>query len=190
MFDDCIQIDLTNRTKVSVLSALIHRYPSMRKLLFILPLLLAACGNDSGNTTASGECEETPGIEYQTDGQISFMRADSSVVTSASFEVADNDSTRSRGLMDRKCLPDNWGMVFVFPEERSQAFYMANTPRSLDIMYFAGDSTFVSAAKYTTPFSTDNLVSDGPAQFVVEMPAGFVDRHGIALGDRIDWTLQ
>ena len=162
----------------------------MRCLFFVLPLfLLAACGNDSPSSS-SGECEETPGIAYRTDGQLTFFRADSTEIKEIAIEVVDTDSTRGRGLMARKCFPDDWGMLFVFPEERSQAFYMANTPRSLDIMYFAADSTFINAAKYTTPNSLDNVISEGPSQFVVETPAGFVDRYGLAPGDLIDWTLN
>lgn len=163
----------------------------MRFLVLALPLFfLTACGNDNSNAAQNGECTETSGIEYRTDGDLTFLRADSSEVLNVDIEVANNDSTRSRGLMDRKCFPENWGMLFIFPQERSQAFYMANTPRSLDIMYYAADSTFINAAKYTTPLSAENVLSDAPAQFVVEMPAGFVDRHGIAPGDRITWTLN
>ena len=161
----------------------------MRRIFCLLPaLLLAGCGNDA--PTSNGDCEETPGITYRTDGQLTFFRADSSEIREIAIELVDTDSTRGRGLMARKCIPDDWGMLFVFPEERSQAFYMANTPRSLDIMFFAADTSFINAAKYTTPNSLDRVFSDGPAQFVAETPAGFVDRYGLAPGDLIDWTLN
>ena len=161
----------------------------MRRVFFVLPaLLFAACGNDAH--TSNGAFEETPGIAYRTDGPLTFFRADSTEIKEIAIEVVDTDSTRGRGLMARKCFPDDWGMLFVFPEERSQAFYMANTPRALDIMFFAADSSFVNAAKYTTPNSLDRVFSDGPAQFIVETPAGFVDRHGLAPGDYIDWSLN
>jgi len=129
-------------------------------------------------------------VSSQVSGTVNAAQLAVSELGSDAIEVVDTDSTRGRGLMARKCFPDDWGMLFVFPEERSQAFYMANTPRSLDIMYFAADSTFINAAKYTTPNSLDNVISDGPAQFVVETPAGFVDRHGLAPGDHINWTFD
>ena len=161
----------------------------MRRVFFVLPaLLFAACGNDAH--TSNGACEETPGIAYRTDGQLTFFRADSTEIKEIAIEVVDTDSTRGRGLMARKCFPDDWGMLFVFPEERSQAFYMANTPRALDIMFFAADSTLINAAKYTTPNSLDNVISEGPSQFIVETPAGFVDRYGLAPGDHINWTFD
>ena len=162
----------------------------MRHLLFLFPaLLLAACGGGSPSSGSSGACEESAGISYRTDGQLTFFRADTTEIKEIAIEMVDTDSTRARGLMARKCIPDDWGMLFIFPEERSQAFFMANTPRSLDIMYFAADSTFINAAKYTTPNSLDNVLSDGPAQFDVETPAGFVDRYGLALDDYISWTV-
>ncbi len=164
----------------------------MRHISFLFPfLLLVACGGgESSSPRSSADCEESPGIAYRTDGELTFYRADGTGIGTITIEVADRDSTRARGLMARKCIPQDWGMLFVFPEERSQAFYMANTPRSLDIMYFAGDSTFVNAAKYTSPNSHDNQFSESPAKFVVETAAGFVDRHGLAPGDFIDWTLN
>ena len=160
------------------------------RLLLLLPILLlfAACGNDA--PTSNGACEETPGIAYRTDGQLTFFRGDSTELKAIAIEVVDTDSTRGRGLMARKCIPSDWGMLFVFPEERSQAFYMANTPRALDIMFFAADSTLINAAKYTTPNSLDRVFSDGGSQFVVETPAGFVDRHGLAPGDHLNWMLN
>jgi len=162
----------------------------MRRVLLILPLLLlAACGGNAPSSS-NGECEESAGITYRTDGQLTFFRADSTEIREIAIEVVDTDSTRGRGLMARKCIPSDWGMLFVFPEERSQAFYMANTPRALDIMFFAADSSLINAAKYTTPNSLDRVFSEGGAQFVVETPAGFVDRHGLAPGDYINWKLD
>ncbi len=163
----------------------------MRRIALLLSIvLLAACGNDSPSSSSIDECTESANITYRTDGQLTFFRADSTEIKSIEIEMVDTDSTRARGLMDRKCIPADWGMLFVFPEERSQAFYMANTPRSLDIMFIAADSSFINAAKYTTPNSMDRVFSDGGAQFVVETPAGFVDRHGLHEGDYINWTLN
>lgn len=162
-----------------------------RSLLFALALLLAACGDADAPANGSadaGECQDRPGITYRTDARLQFLRADGTPVEEIAVEIADTDSTIQRGLMDRRCLPDDWGMLFVFPDAQPRTFYMANTPRSLDIMFFGPDSTFLNAAKYTEPFSPGVLPSEGPARFVVETPAGFVDRRGLAAGDRITWT--
>ena len=155
----------------------------MRVLLLALLLLpLAACHED-------GPREEAPrSVPWHIDGQLRFFRADGTPITEIAIEVADTDSLRMRGLMDRDSFPANTGMLFIFPRAEPQAFYMANTPRSLDILFFGADSTLLNAATYTEPLSLENVTSMGPAQYVVEMPAGFVDRFGLIPGDRIRWT--
>ena len=90
--------------------------------------------------------------------------------------------------MQREGLPPQSGMLFLMPTTKPQAFYMANTRFSLDILFFGADSSFVSAAIYTTPYSTESLPSEGPARYVLEVPAGYADRFGLLPGDRISWT--
>lgn len=165
----------------------------MPRLLAVLPLLLllAACSNEPGTSSASGDaaaCAETPGITYRTDAQLAFLRPDSTLIKEIAVEIVRSDSAISHGLMHRKCLPDDWGMLFVFPNAAPRTFYMANTPHALDITFVAADSSVLNTAKYAEPFSPDILPSEGPAQYVVETPAGFADRYGVAFGDRVQWT--
>ncbi len=146
---------------------------------------LAAC-SDPAPAPASTE-PETDGIAFRIDGTLSFVRGQDTLRT-IDIEVADTDSTRERGLMQRDVIPPDTGMLFVFPDEQDRAFYMMNTPRSLDIQFYRADSTLVNVAESTTPFSLDNVYSDGPAQFVVEVEAGVSRRIGLVPGDRIAWT--
>ncbi|MFN3596211.1 MAG: DUF192 domain-containing protein [Rubricoccaceae bacterium] len=151
-----------------------------------LALLLAAPG------LAACEREPPPpeppvSIPFEIHGELDVLRGDS-VLTTVAIEIADTDSTRQRGLMQRYEIPERTGMLFIFPYAQQQAFYMANTPRSLDIMYFGPDSALVNVAANTRPFDVSTVVSEGPAQFVLEMPAGFARRHGLVPGDRIRWT--
>lgn len=177
---------------------LMLKLPPLGRCLALLPFLLfAACQSEPSSETAApepgsgmvpGGCQDRPGITYRTDAQLQFIRADGTPVHAIAIEIADSDSTVQRGLMDRRCLPADWGMLFVFPAAEPQTFYMANTPRSLDIMFFSPDSTLLNVAKYTEPLSPDRLPSEGPARFVVETPAGFADRFGLIPGDRITWS--
>ena len=172
----------------------------MRRRLVLLPflLLLAACGGrqseapaptgEPGSGMTPGDCQDRPGITYRTDARLQFRRADGTPIEEIAVEIADTDSTVMRGLMDRRCIPEDWGMLFVFPFAEPKTFYMANTPRSLDIMFFGPDSTLLNVAKYAEPFSPAVLPSEGPARFVVETPAGFADRYGLIAGDRITWA--
>ena len=148
---------------------------------------LAACADSEPAPTPAPPA--TDGIAFRIDGTLSFLRGADTLRT-IDIEIADTDSTRGRGLMQRNVIPPDTGMLFVFPTEQPQAFYMMNTPRSLDIQFYAADSTLVNVAEATTPFSLDNVYSDGPAQFVVEVEAGVSRRIGLVPGDRIKWETE
>lgn len=153
-------------------------------LALILSLACAACADDSTLPEDTGE-----EIPFRKEGTLAFVR-EGDTLAAVNIEVADNDSARTRGLMGRTSLPDSSGMLFIFPTEEEQSFWMANTPLSLDMFFVGADSQVVRIAKYTTPLSSESVSSQGPAQFVVETPAGFADRHGIVEGDRVTWERE
>ena len=103
-----------------------------------------------------------------------------------SVEVAATDETRALGLMYRRELPELHGMLFLFPRQEPLSFWMKNTPLPLDILFIDSSLTIVSIARNTTPFSEKLLPSEKPAQFVLEVNGGFCQRHGIAVGDRVE----
>lgn len=102
-------------------------------------------------------------------------------------EFANTEEKRQFGLMYRTDLPEMQGMLFLFPREGQLAFWMKNTPRSLDIIYINAAHAVVSIARNTTPFSEENLPSRKSAQFVLEVNGGFCQRHGITEGDRVEF---
>ena len=79
-------------------------------------------------------------------------------------------------------------MLFVYPKAIEQSFWMKNTPLPLDIIFIAEDSSIVNIARRTRPLSEETIQSLAPAQYVLELRAGFVDRHGIDEKTRIQWT--
>ena len=162
--------------------------PSGRPALAALALAaaLAGCAQDDDPPAPPTARESIP---FDVEGRLSFVREGDTLRT-IDIEVADTDSTRQRGLMERTSIPPDTGMLFVFPRAEQQAFYMANTPRSLDIQFYGPDSTLLNVAENTTPFSTENVFSEGAAQFVVEVPAGYTRRIGLVEGDRITWSVD
>ena len=147
--------------------------------------LFGACGE---NRTAerrpdSSASEEIP---FRADGRLQIVRGDE-VLADLEIEIADDDSSRTRGMMQRTDLPGDRGMLFIFPDEEDRGFWMANTPLSLDLIFIDADSTIVSIAKYMRPLSPQDVPSNGPARFVLEVIAGNADTIGIVEGDRVTW---
>lgn len=102
-------------------------------------------------------------------------------------ELALNDADRAQGLMFRNSMPDDHGMLFVFPSEDRRAFWMKNTKIPLDILYFDAEARFVSA-QYNVPTCAGgdrcpNYPSEGPAKYVLELNAGVGKRLGLQTGD-------
>jgi hypothetical protein len=102
-----------------------------------------------------------------------------------SVELAVSRDSQARGLMYRTELAESAGMLFVFDAEQERSFWMSNTPISLDILYIRSDATIVSIASRTTPYSEKTIPSRGPARYVLEVPGGWAERHGVKPGDRL-----
>lgn len=156
-------------------------FPSLL-LFFTLLVVLSACGNGA----EPADAPDAVNIPFDKEGTLSVLQSGDTLVT-VDIEIAETDSARTRGLMQRTSLPDRSGMLFLFPNEQPRSFWMANTPLSLDILFANADSQIVSIAKYTTPYSQDNVRSEDPSQYVLEMPAGFADSYGVLEGDRLTW---
>jgi len=148
-------------------------------LLFVSLMLLSACGEE----------EEAPrgDIPFRADGVLEFLDSDGHRLEAIAIEIADTDSARQRGLMDRRSLPERGGMLFIFDDADDRSFWMRNTPLRLDIIFVDADSQVVNIHERTRALSDEQYASDGPAQFVVEVRAGFSERHGIDEETRIRW---
>lgn len=100
-------------------------------------------------------------------------------------EIADNDATQAKGLMFRRSLPDDHGMLFIYNEEDVLYMWMKNTFISLDMVFIKADGTVFSIAKNTEPFSEDVVSSGEPGLAVLEVNAGTADRLNLKIGDKI-----
>jgi hypothetical protein len=100
-------------------------------------------------------------------------------------EVADTFATRERGLMFRKRLAPDRGMLFKFsgPPQRV-SFWMKNTLIPLDMLFIA-DSRIVSIAENAVPLSETTIPSGAPVTEVVELPGGRAAEIGAAPGDAV-----
>lgn len=100
-------------------------------------------------------------------------------------EVADTEPARERGLMFRRALEPNHGMIFLFSKEQDITMWMKNTYLSLDMVFIGDDWRVVHIARDAEPLSTDIISSGRPASRVLEIAGGQANRLGIAPGDKI-----
>lgn len=141
--------------------------------------LLAGCGND--------EPVMQTDIPFRPDGILEVLRADGGVITTLVIEIAEGDSARQRGLMQRRSLPARGGMLFLDDEVKIQGFWMKNTPLPLDIIFIGADSSIINIAERTLSFSESTWYSSAPAQYVLEVRAGFTARNGIDSTASVRW---
>lgn len=100
-------------------------------------------------------------------------------------EVADTPAKRAMGLQYRKELGEDRGMIFLFPAETPQTFWMKNTPIALDMIFIGQHGKIVGIIEQTVPFSLESRSVAAPSQFVLEVNGGLAKRYGIQTGDRV-----
>jgi uncharacterized protein len=103
-----------------------------------------------------------------------------------SIEWATTPSEREHGLMGRKKMPADHGMLFDFGTDQPVIFWMKDTPLSLDMVFIASDGTVQSVAERTEPFSLKMIPSRAPVRYVLEVNGGISERLGIVKGSKVD----
>jgi len=101
-------------------------------------------------------------------------------------ELAETTDKQALGLMFRDQMPDDHGMLFLFPGEAMRSFWMKNTRIPLDIFYFDQELKLVSVSENTKPCRTQrcpSYPSTGPAKYVLELNAGKAAELGVETGD-------
>ncbi len=99
-------------------------------------------------------------------------------------EVASTPAERAQGLMGRKSLAPNHGMLFVFESVGRQCFWMKNTPLPLTIAFLAEDGSIINTADMA-PFSETPHCSAAPVRFALEMEQGWFRSRGVLVGDKV-----
>lgn len=111
-------------------------------------------------------------------------------IADVSVEIADNETERSKGLMFRESLCSDCGMLFVYDEAAPRAFWMKNTLIPLDMIFISEDMRVLNVeTAYPEPNKTDSELtrhrSEGSAEYVLEVNAGFAEEKGIEEGTRV-----
>lgn len=145
---------------------------SMRALALTFGLCLAF------GSTAYAQALEALAIVSQSGQRQSFQ-----------VEVARNEADRAQGLMFRRSMPADRGMLFDFGRVEPVAMWMQNTYLPLDMLFIRPDGTIARIAANTEPLSTRTIPSGEPVLAVLELNAGTSARLGIKAGDRVEHPL-
>lgn len=100
-------------------------------------------------------------------------------------EIAATPEERSIGLMHRETLPDGYGMVFLWAEKDYRRMWMKNTLIPLDMLFINNDIV-VSVYENAVPHSLELIGPDKFVDKVMELPAGYIKKHNIQKGWKID----
>ena len=151
----------------------------MRHLCYILLISLGA--------VASGFLNDSPSLraaEIKTSRLVVETRSGQHVFW---VEVAKTPIERQRGLMFRRTLAPDRGMLFDYGRMREISMWMKNTyiPIPLDMVFIAQDGRVAHLVERTVPLSLAPIPSQGPVRAVPELGAGSVERLGVRPGDRV-----
>ena len=101
-------------------------------------------------------------------------------------EVARTPQEQQDGLMFRKSLGGDQGMIFPYDPPQDVAFWMKNTLIPLDMLFIRADGTIARIAANTEPLSTRTIPSGEPVLAVLELNAGTAAKLGVKPGDRVE----
>jgi uncharacterized membrane protein (UPF0127 family) len=116
-----------------------------------------------------------------------YIHQESGKVVRVKVEVASKPAERSLGLMYRRSLEKDKGMLFIFHEEKKQTFVMVNTYIPLDIIFISRDKRIVGWSENTKPLSKEKYSIEKPSKYVLEVNAFFCRDHGITVGSKVSF---
>jgi len=136
----------------------------------------ASSGQGQSSTTGSPTAELTSAVLFQPASGAPPVRV--------RVELARTPEEQMRGLMFRRSLGPDAGMLFLFERAEPRRFWMRNTYIPLDMIFLDAERVVVSIEENTVPLDETGRGPDQPAQFVVEVAGGYARSHGISVGSR------
>ena len=103
-------------------------------------------------------------------------------------EVAATPEQQETGMMFRRSVAGDRGMIFPYDPPQEVAFWMKNTLVPLDMVFIRADGRIGRIAANAVPQSLDPVPSGQPIAAVLEIRGGRSAELGIREGDRVDWT--
>jgi uncharacterized membrane protein (UPF0127 family) len=156
-------------------------------MLSIIVFFVFSTFNKNSKNNESTKLKTITAYDFVKHGELTFQSAEKEFISKIDIEIAEDDESRTQGLMYRDNMKESQGMFFIFPYEFPQSFWMRNTVMSLDIIFVNKANEIVKIHKNAVPFDENSYPSVRPAIYVVEVVAGYSEKYGLKEGDRIIW---
>lgn len=151
--------------------------------------LLPKSEYQTGKSTEEKKMQNENPFPFNKQGELSFIGKGDKIISSIDIEIAKTDESRQQGLMFRTSMEEKQGMLFIFEYEDMQSFWMKNTILPLDILFVNAKKEIVKIHRNTMPFQeSPGYESGSPAQYVVEVNAGYCDKYKITEGNKITFS--
>lgn len=109
-------------------------------------------------------------------------------VVTVQVDVANDEASRERGLMYKRSMPPDQGMLFLFADEAPRSFWMKNTYIPLDLIFIDARHQVVGVVQHAEPLTTTPRFIATPAQYVLEVNAGFAQRFRVDQDTLVSFT--
>ena len=141
------------------------------QILVFIFLAFLSCKNDAKREI------KTESISFTKEGELAIIATETDTIkANFDIEIAENEYETQTGLMYRKSMKKDRGMLFIQPIESLQYFYINMGMK------------IVSFQKNAQPFNENSLPSNVPAKYVLEINAGLSDQLGLQVGDSISFS--
>lgn len=157
-----------------------RKYPIA--LIFLVTTVMFSCGDEDKEPEV-----ETIEIEFKKEGELQVLK-NGQITKTIDIEIADTPYEWETGLMYRKSMEDNQGMLFIYPQAEPRSFYMKNTSIPLDIIFMSADTAVINIKENAIPFDETSIPSSAPAKFILEIKGGKSEAWNINEGDKMRFT--
>jgi len=150
-----------------------------------LVLLLPACHGRAREPASTPAPPSTAAQRPASDGATVEVKTAAGNTLRVQVEVARTEQERARGLMFRRSLAPDAGMLFAMPADDDWAFWMKNTLIPLDLIYADRDGVVVGVIEDARPLDEASRRVGKPSRYVLEVNGGWCRKHGVGAGARL-----
>lgn len=149
-------------------------------------LLFNSCKDNTKDKTVT-----TTEITFKKDGELYFLNSEKDTLKQLEIETAISSYEQQTGLMYRKSMREDRGMLFIYEEEIPRPnFYMKNTYIALDLVYINKNNKVVDIQRDAKPLDETNIPSNVASQYVLEINGGRAKLWNLKKGDFVIFHLN